>query len=411
MSDAQSLQKAKLSYIPSLDGIRGLFCILIIINHWLLALPIAPIGWEVLQIFFVMSGFLITRILVNERTKHDSFKSYVKSFYLKRSLRIFPLYFIYLIFWGVVRLVMHGNQWIQLATQELAENWIFYFTYTANLKSLFNFEALDTPFFAHLWSLSLEEQFYLIMPFLIFFLKGKWLKGALIVLVFLPMAMRIVGYPFLMDMNENSSWAILLIYRNLIFQTDSFALGAIIAVFNLYFIKRPQVWFWVLLTAIVDLNIYHYPMFLEQAGSILAEMGLNANGGEMNVYWYLSLLGHPELLSINNSYAYMMPLVNIWCFFMVLSSVRGNPKSKWLFESRLMINVGKVTYGMYVYHFCVIAIFLKLVSAVLHTPIGQINIWLHIPLFLIYLIMLYYISKFSFQYIEAPFLKLKNRLK
>ncbi|MCP4122862.1 MAG: acyltransferase [Bacteroidetes bacterium] len=414
MSDAASLPKAKLSYIPSLDGIRGLFCILIIINHWSLVLPLAPIGWEVLQIFFVMSGFLITRILIYERAKHDNFKSYVKSFYLKRSLRIFPLYFIYLFFWGGIRLVMQGNEFVSLYTEELAQNWQFYFTYTANLKSFFNFKALDTPFFAHLWSLSLEEQFYLIMPFIIFFLKGRLLKTVIVILIIIPMIMRIVGYPYLMDMNDNSVWGILLIYRNLIFQTDSFALGAAIAIFNFDWIKRPHIWFWLLLGVIVGLNIYHYPMFLENAGHILGDMGHIPEGAaeaEPNIGWYITMLGHPELLTINHSYAYMMPLINIWCFFMLLASVQGKPISKWLFENKTLMNVGKVTYGMYVFHFCVIIIFLKVVSKVLGTGMLNINILLHIPLFIIYIVILYYISKFSFNYIEAPFLKLKNRLK
>lgn len=413
MSDAQALQKKRLSYIPSLDGIRGLFCILIIINHWnsVFVLPIAPIGWEVLQIFFVMSGFLITRILIHEREKHATFGSYVKSFYAKRSLRIFPLYFIYLLFWGAARFIFQGSEFVQQNTAELAQNWMFYLTYTANLKSLFNFNALDTPFFAHLWSLSLEEQFYLIMPFLIFFLKGRMLRGAIIFLIVAPMVLRVVGYPFLMGLNDDSIWAILLVYRNLIFQTDSFALGAAIAIFNFDFIRRPQLWFWVLLAAIVGLNIYHYPLFLEHAGEILGHFNPDLAGAEGNVYWYLSMLGHPELLPLDSAYAYMMPLVNLWCFFMLLASVQDKPISKWLFENKLLIEIGKVTYGMYVYHFSAIIIFALAVGKLTGKGIGGIDIWLQTPLFVVYLVILYYLSKFSFLYIEAPFLKLKNRLK
>lgn len=381
VTDAQALQKKRLSYIPSLDGLRGVFCILIVINHWnsVAVLPIAPIGWEVLQIFFVLSGFLITRILVHERERHATFGSYVKSFYAKRSLRIFPLYFIYLFFWGAMRFIMGGSEFIQQNTQELAQNWMFYFTYTANLKSLFNVEALDTPFFAHLWSLSLEEQFYLIMPFLIFFLKGRVLRGALIFLIIVPTIIRVMAFPAMLNYHNNEFWAIILVYRNLIFQTDSFALGAALAVFNFDFIKRPRLWFWLLFATIVGLNIYHYPMFLENAGSILGHFNPDLANEEGNIYWYLSMLGHPELLPIDNAYAYMIPLVNLWCFFMVLSSIQDKPISRRFFENETLINIGKVTYGMYVYHFCVILIFALGVSKIMGKPLSSVNIWLQTP--------------------------------
>jgi len=404
-------QKRKLNYIPSLDGLRGFFCLLIIVNHWRLTLPIVPVGWEVLQAFFVMSGFLITRILVHERDKHTSFRAYLKSFYLKRTLRIFPLYFIFLIFWGLVRLVMTNSELIQNMTQDLAQNWGFYFTYTSNLKSFFRPDSPDSPFFVHLWSLGLEEQFYLVMPFIIFFLRGKWLKGAVIAFILIPFITRPLGYYFLNQMHDDSVWSALLIYRNLPFQCDSFAFGAAVAIFKLDFIKHPKRIFYFLLVVLVGLNVWHYGAFNDFLQMFSSHYNGSVNTTNSNVFAYINALGHPEVLAMSNQHNYMMPLVNFMCFLMVLTSVKGNTLWPLFFENRAMIRIGKVTYGMYVFHFFVIILFVK--AAAKFIPNSELygNPIYGIPLFIVYIFILYLMAEFSFKYIEGPFLKLKNKLR
>ena len=431
MPEAAVIKKPNLSYIPSLDGIRGVFCILIVINHWKLAFPISPIGWEVLQTFFVMSGYLITRILLNERKRHDTFKSYVKSFYLKRTLRIFPLYFIYIGFWGLMRLIFQESGFIQSSTQELADHLPLYLTYTSNFKALVDVQAQDTPFFAHLWSLGLEEQFYLIMPFIIFFLRGKWLKVAVVSIVILPFATRIAGQHLLTQYNDNDIWASILIYRNLIFQMDSFAFGAALAIFNWDWLKHPKRWLAFFFTIFLGLTIYHYSLLTGFAPQLIEYLRniyfheVSSNDLSLNPIVYMDLLGHPELLSMGRQYIYMMPLVNLMVFLLMLSCIRGETIFRRLFENKLMISMGKVTYGMYVFHYCLIVIFLKGIGIVFGSSAldklgalaklgihGKISVVIiHIVIFMVYLFILYQISKLSFKYIEMPFLKIKNRIK
>jgi len=404
-------KKRNLSYIPGLDGLRGFFCLIIIIAHWQLALPIAPFGWEGLQMFFILSGFLITRILVHERERHDSFGSYIKAFYLKRTLRIFPLYFLFLIFWGLIRIALRENELIRLATDDLAQNWAWYFTYTSNLKSFFNVESLESPFFIHLWSLALEEQFYLVMPFMVFFLRGKWLKGVIIAFILIPFITRPLGYYLLAQKHDDVIWAGLLVYRNIFFQCDAFALGAAIAVFNLDFIKRPKTWFYSLIAVYIVLVVLNYPAFKDFLPLLLEHAHSTQQVENVSVFWYINMLGHPEILPMGNQYLYMMPLINIACFFLVLTPVQGRSILAWLFENRLMVNIGRVTYAMYVFHFALIILVLKVVTKILGTGQANINALLHIPIFIGYLVVLYYLSVFSFKYIEGPFLKLKNKIK
>ena len=79
-------------YIRSLDGLRAVAILLVMLFHFFFILEI---GWIGVQIFFVLSGFLITTILL--KSKEHSFTSYVKRFYWRRALRIFPLYYFYLL--------------------------------------------------------------------------------------------------------------------------------------------------------------------------------------------------------------------------------------------------------------------------------------------------------------------------
>lgn len=404
------------TYIPSLDGMRGLLCVLILMNHWKLTLPISPVGWQVLQYFFVMSGFLITRILLLEKEKTPELGKYTKSFYTKRSLRIFPLYFFYLFMMVGFRMIFQGSEFIQTNTAEIAESWMFYFTYTSNIKGLFIENALDTPFFSHLWSMAIEEQFYLIMPMIVYFLRGKALRYAMIAFLIFPTIARIVAWNHLIQDN-NLVWTILVVYRNLPFQTDSFALGAIIAIFNLDFIKHPKRWFYFLGTIYVGICVYLY-RFMDDYAIRLAEDLVHHgyehakfNPESVSLLTYIKLLGHPLLMPMKNSFFYTLPLFNVMAFFSVLAAVRGDTLWKPVLMNKYMVKMGRVTYGMYVYHYALIVVFLKFTGMILK-PLGlKGNVWLDVPQFLIFLFLLYWISKWSYEIVEKPFLKLKNKIK
>lgn len=400
----------KLSYIPSLDGIRGLFCVLITLNHWPLMIPFVPFGFELLQSFFLMSGFLIGRILIYDTAKFDSFGGYIRKFYARRTLRIFPLYFFYLFLCLGLRFALPHVDVIRTGTQDLVNNWEFHFTYTANLTTLFHPEGTESTFLTHLWSLCLEEQFYLFMPFLIFFLRGKALKIATVVLILLPFITRPLGYYLLANIHDSEIWAGLLIYQNLIFQSDAFALGLAIALFKFEWLKHPKRWFYIILVIYIGVLFHNYRYF----GDFLVQLSEFMNlpiPEEMAEFFYLRLLGLSSLLPMAKQHYYVMPMANILSALLILTAVRGNPIGKRFFESALMVDFGKVTYGMYVYHFALMMIYIKILQGFLGANIFTTRLWLHIPLYLLYVLILYIVGKLSFKYIESPFLKLKNKIK
>src|SRR6185369_5004870 len=121
-------------------------------------LPLTKFGWVGVDLFFVLSGFLITDILL--KTKEQ--KNYLVNFFIRRVLRIFPLYYGAIILFFV----------LAASAQQLRDQYQFYFSnqgmvwfHMQNWLYITKSEPTRYGMFIHFWSLSLEEQFYLIWPF------------------------------------------------------------------------------------------------------------------------------------------------------------------------------------------------------------------------------------------------------
>ncbi len=182
--------------IPELDGVRGVALVMLIAFHYMY-LPAfgkfppgsalgqffnaLDLSWSCILLFFVLSGFLIGGILMDHRESENFFSA----FYIRRICRIFPVYFGWL-FLFCIALSMDfarepANPMHRLFKDPLPL-W-GYFTYTQNF-----FMARDNVFgpawMAMSWSLAIEEQFYMLLPFLIFFLPPRMLPYAIVLLTF-----------------------------------------------------------------------------------------------------------------------------------------------------------------------------------------------------------------------------------
>lgn len=151
--------------LPALDGIRGLAVLLVLAYHGYSRIP----GSLGVEIFFVLSGFLITKLLLRELATSGDIS--VKNFYIRRSLRIFPAFYAYMIAVAFIDRVSPGYYWSAM-------------TYTINYYVSFHGNQGNTMY--HLWSLAVEEQFYLLWPFIfVLFCKRlktlTWLTAALVV--------------------------------------------------------------------------------------------------------------------------------------------------------------------------------------------------------------------------------------
>ena len=136
-----------MKYLKSLDGVRSLAVLLVMLFHF----GYFPAGWIGVQIFFTLSGYLITRILLESR--EDSLSTYLRRFYWRRSLRIFPLLYAYLLIcWAVFS--------FSGIPSSFGSDWPWLFTFTANFGRMRTSDIGES--FVHIWSLAVEEQFYLV---------------------------------------------------------------------------------------------------------------------------------------------------------------------------------------------------------------------------------------------------------
>lgn len=216
------------SRVPALDGLRGLAITLVLAMHfvhapesvwWGVALDrVAHMGWIGVDLFFVLSGFLITGILLDTKAR----PGYYRSFYARRVLRIFPLYFTYLAV--ILLLPRTGGLARWLGAPYLAEHQTWFWTHTVNW--LIAFEGVTDyavqSGFGALWSLSIEEQFYVLWPFIVAVLSRRSLGRLAIGVVIAGLVFRI-GLAWL-----GAPMAVL--YNATLTRLDPLAIGALLAV-------------------------------------------------------------------------------------------------------------------------------------------------------------------------------------
>ena len=162
-------------HVPVLDAVRGLAILLVLFIHiggniaapksaaWKVFDSVTSSSWVGVDLFFVLSGFLITGILYDTRQATNFFRA----FYGRRLLRIFPLYYGFIFLLGVLT--------IPLQIDWRSREWI-YLLYLQNTHVMKNVHsAAFSPFITidHLWSLAVEEQFYCVWPALVFFVKDR----------------------------------------------------------------------------------------------------------------------------------------------------------------------------------------------------------------------------------------------
>jgi peptidoglycan/LPS O-acetylase OafA/YrhL len=161
LSAAHAVAADSSRHVPSLDGVRGIAVLLVLAFHawtsrW------TSFGWMGVDLFFVLSGFLITGILVDGREALHR----ARTFYIRRILRIMPLYYGVLILVFVVIPLIHRPH--DPVYKQMVRDQMWYWTYTSNwLLGLASPPQPHYGFMDHFWSLAVEEQFYLIWPLVV----------------------------------------------------------------------------------------------------------------------------------------------------------------------------------------------------------------------------------------------------
>lgn len=176
---------AGVSHIPCLDGIRAVAALSVMGYHMFrdgggppLLAKLSIFGQTGVDLFFVLSGFLITRILLNSRES----AGYFRSFYLRRAFRIFPLYFLFLVIFFFIAPIFRGESPPPFSRQV----WSWFFM--ENVPQTFRRLATSGP--DHYWSLAVEEHFYLVWPLLVWLAPPGRLARALLLSLFVAPFIR-----------------------------------------------------------------------------------------------------------------------------------------------------------------------------------------------------------------------------
>ena len=357
-------------YFPGLNGLRFFSALAVIITHVELMqdklglenswdnLLIHNLGVIGVSFFFVLSGFLITYLMIKER---ECFKSFsVKSFYLRRIFRIWPLYFLILIFGFFI---LPNFTYVPFFSENLEINFlpnliIYLFIFPNIAFSLFP----AVPLIGQSWSIGVEEQFYLIWP-LIFKVFKNFNLSFLMKLLFLFVFMKFVV--LLISLHVDSNWLLVIKKNFAMLKFENMIIGAMGAVI----IKNK------------DDNLKY----------ILNNMAL-----------FLSLIGiFTSLYIIPNFLRDGLHILHALFFIIIILNVSCNPKSFLKLENNFFNFLGRISYGIYMYHLIVIYFTLRVLM------FYDIN-----SKFILYTFCIFFtcfISYISYTIFEKRFLNLKEK--
>jgi peptidoglycan/LPS O-acetylase OafA/YrhL len=347
----------KLNYYKNLDGVRAIAIILVMVFHFFQILnvnenvflqllkKISIFGQTGVDLFFVLSGFLITRILLSTKENPNFFRNFI----LKRTVRIFPLYYLFLIIFYFFQPLISNNQFVPFNQQ-----WYSYL-YLQNFATTFGWDFVGP---SHFWSLSVEEHFYLFWPLLIFFLDNKKIYYLIGLIVLFSVFLR-----YIMLCNEFS------VFYFTFTRLDSLALGALLSLLEL---KK----------AFKKSNISKFVALLIFT-SFLSMILWIYYTGESNI--------------IIETYKYLLLAIIYFALIGIIISLKEKNIINQILKNKFFSYSGKISYGLYVYHPLSFLIVFKFLNT-------QNWVLLLISCFL----LSYLISSISYHFFEVKFLNLKK---
>jgi peptidoglycan/LPS O-acetylase OafA/YrhL len=301
--------------VVELDGIRGIAILLVLVLHF--GWPVCPpgilsnilgMGWAGVDLFFVLSGFLITGILLDSKGKSD----YFRRFYLRRVFRIFPIYYTYLIlFFHIVPLVAHATgRLASFSNGRTDEAW--FLIYLSNWRDAYQ----QNGHLYHFWSLSIEEQFYIVWPLVIYLIPSRKLPYVCLALATFSVVFRFLA--------GHAGVSPVFIFRGTPCRLDGLALGALLACAA----RNPA-----LQKRVARLISWAWPVAAAGIVCLVIWVGPDAHSPAMSTFGY--------------------PSVAVVCCALILWSVEHSGTERWVSQflrGHWLVQLGKYSYGAYVWH-------------------------------------------------------------
>lgn len=358
------MRKSKALYFKNLNGLRAIAALLVVFTHVdlikkKLGLPVStkssvlnlPIGSLSVTFFFVLSGFLISYLLLIEEQLNE--KINVKKFYVRRILKIWPLYFL-LAFIGFTFLIN------QKGMEGLIPSLLCY------AFILPNFASISNPLCFQSWSIGVEEQFYLIWPLI---LNKRSILAISLTVIISFFILRTI--PEICTVFKLHCPQIFINSRNVIMENrfDSMAIGAILAHFQFNNLLKFNV------------SVKHKYIFY----FILSAFFLVSNK-----------------LFYGTQHFIFSVLFAIYIYFQI-TDLKGNR----FLESNIMKYLGKISFGIYMWHVVAIYLSIQFINLFM-TSINYLSYGYNILLNTISIVITILVAIFSFEFYENYFLKIKH---
>lgn len=349
----------KAIYLPGLNGIRAIAAISVIISH--IGIHLDYFGFKNIRaysladygvtMFFALSGFLITYLILIEKRLYQ--KINIRQFYIRRVLRIWPLYFFYMFITLVILLLLKFN---------VDKNLIYYIFMIPNYPFAITTAtglASTVMFLGHYWSVGVEEQFYAFWPWIM-----NKTKNLLLISISL-----FIGFIFVKALLS-------IFHANVIvitfFHYTRFGCLALGGIFAFLYVNDSKL-----------IQILKMKIFEIIAWSVFVLVAFN-------LYGLYNIIEH-----------------EVFAFFTLIIIVNqiSNPKRVISLENRVFDYLGKISYGLYIYN----PLMIYLVSLVMKNIIkveSEMNL---VIIYMVTTISIIFVAHLSYFYFEKPFLRLKSR--
>jgi peptidoglycan/LPS O-acetylase OafA/YrhL len=363
--------------IPELDGLRGLAILSVLFWHYgsyyepapgsigASLTPLLRLGWSGVDLFFVLSGFLIGGILIANRTASN----YWRVFYLRRACRIFPLYFAVLAAFALAT-VMIGPQPSNWLLKQEPPFWN-YLLFLQNFGMAW-YNSFGSDFLGPTWSLAVEEQFYLVLPFVVLLMRPvalPWVLGGLICLAPMLRSHWLTGDHFLSS------------YVLMPFRADALLLGVLCA----WAVRQPDI-----------------ARLLERKRSLLFAAFWLLLAGSVALAAQYQFFFHPMMMLVGFTW-----LALLYATALLLAVSNQESPLKRVLRLPVLRKLGDIAFGVYL----------------LHVPIaGLLHLWIYdaVPkietpaqfgVTLAAFVLTIIVARASFVFFEKPIIRFGHRFK
>jgi len=337
--------------LPGLDGLRGIAILWVILGHAVMGTPAVNsiVGGLGVSVFFVISGFLITTLLLKE--KITTGKISLKKFYLRRLLRIYPVLILYLVVLLILNTALHLNIGVKsfISAALMVQNLPRLSTYNWHLQ--------------HFWSLSVEEQYYLVFPGILA-LSLRMAKTIMLAIVITVPIISLLGFNKIGVFYSNHTIHIFaFIIINLLGSTVNILVGALFAI--LLFKK---------IISISNRNTIKYTSLI-----IFVTALLTSTKASFAFIPYSNVLLFPILIAL-----------------VIVFNLSSQSFFNKFLDSRILVYTGAISYSLYVWQ--------QLFSNPDNTLLHNQSIWVNF-------LVIFMVANVSYYFYEKRFLLLKSRFK